>query len=805
MSNARAIDAHEFTAGDKVALKPGNGLVALDVTSAGDILSVEYNEARSAFGAAKLTGLGSGRNIRLIELPAGEYRWSRVNLPFNYYLRVRNDARFHFIVVPGQITYAGSLAVQASGRAGNYAMSVVNRSAQIMIDLDRAFPGMRAQFGMEYRGAFPDRFVPFAQHEFGEMLAIDALKAGDTQPVTIARADVAEDLRYLIDELFAPPNVTDMRIGPAGDLVARSEYHDGKHHLVLLDPLTQQSVEVYEGNARISEMRWAGPHTLLVDLAVVENGSYVVHADVKPGAAPTFALYGIPGRGMFVGAVGNAGQALYTHATPGNNVHIYRIETRGTKFDGVFDDAHRVDRGVSNAFYGLTDGAGVLRVALTLDDGHYQMMYRNANSNSWTLVHTFDADQVFEPVLLGADGQTLYVKTNEGRPQTDLVRMTLPDVSKAETVFTVPGRDVQGVLTRHVDRSLVGVLSSQDGVIGATYLDQADRSLYDALSQQLAGKHALLYDRSDDGKRTLIYAYDENDPGAYYFHDADNGQMKLLASSKAPMPHVSPVHSTPFRVKVADGVDVESYLTLPTHGVAPYPLIVMPHGGPIGVGDAIQFDPIVQLLANRGYAVLRINYRGSGGYGRDFQQAGLGAWGKGIEDDVLAAIDAVLKDDKIDKNRVALRGSSYGGYSTLMGLIRTPQRFRCGVAISAVTDIPLMFSSSDWAPYKDISDQMKKIVGDPAASLNEMEAVSPDYLYRGLTQPLLIIHGVKDVRVPIEHALRLVMLLGHAQKPPQTVFLANSGHSIYDAQDRFRVEAAADRFFSVCLGKTTAH
>jgi dipeptidyl aminopeptidase/acylaminoacyl peptidase len=154
---------------------------------------------------------------------------------------------------------------------------------------------------------------------------------------------------------------------------------------------------------------------------------------------------------------------------------------------------------------------------------------------------------------------------------------------------------------------------------------------------------------------------------------------------------------------------------------------------------------------------------------------------------------------------VALHGSSYGGYSTLMGLIRTPQRFRCGVAISAVTDIPLMFSSSDWAPYKDASERMKKIVGDPATSLNDMEAVSPDYLYRGLTQPLLIIHGDRDVRVPIEHALRLVMLLGHAKKPPQTVFLANSGHSIYDAQDRFRTEAATDRFLGVCLGATTAH
>ena len=112
--------------------------------------------------------------------------------------------------------------------------------------------------------------------------------------------------------------------------------------------------------------------------------------------------------------------------------------------------------------------------------------------------------------------------------------------------------------------------------------------------------------------------------------------------------------------------------------------------------DAIQFDPEVELLANRGYAVLRVNYRGSGGFGRAFEQSGFGGWGKDIEDDVLAALDATIKTVSIDQDRIALRGTSYGGYSTLMGLIRTPERFRCGIAVSAVTDVPLMFTSSDW-------------------------------------------------------------------------------------------------------------
>jgi len=117
---------------------------------------------------------------------------------------------------------------------------------------------------------------------------------------------------------------------------------------------------------------------------------------------------------------------------------------------------------LSQAFFGLADTGGNLRVALTLNDGRYQLMYRNANSSSWSELHAFDADQVFQPVLLAADGKTLYVLTNEGRAQTDLVRLTLPQVTALDTFFSVPGRDVQGVLTRASDRSLVGVLSSQE-------------------------------------------------------------------------------------------------------------------------------------------------------------------------------------------------------------------------------------------------------------------------------------------------------------------------------------------------------
>jgi dipeptidyl aminopeptidase/acylaminoacyl peptidase len=259
------------------------------------------------------------------------------------------------------------------------------------------------------------------------------------------------------------------------------------------------------------------------------------------------------------------------------------------------------------------------------------------------------------------------------------------------------------------------------------------------------------------------------------------------------------VRSKVLKVASRDGTPLEAYLTLPSQSKAPLPLIVVPHGGPIGVRDSIGFDPEVQLLANRGYAVLRVNYRGSSGFGRAFEQAGFGAWGKSIEDDILAAIDATLKTAPIDADRIALRGASYGGYSTLMGLIRSPERFRCGVAMSAVADVPLLFTASDWSQDKRARERMMEMVGNPTKGLDDMEAISPDYLYRKLDRPLLLVHGAMDQRVPMEHALRLLVLLGHAKKPPQSVLLAHEGHGIADLEARYLAEAAIDRFLAGCL------
>jgi dipeptidyl aminopeptidase/acylaminoacyl peptidase len=264
---------------------------------------------------------------------------------------------------------------------------------------------------------------------------------------------------------------------------------------------------------------------------------------------------------------------------------------------------------------------------------------------------------------------------------------------------------------------------------------------------------------------------------------------------------VKPVPSLVLRAKARDGFEVESYLTLPATGGHRHPLVVMPHGGPQGVRDTRSFDPEVQLLAHYGYAVLRVNFRGSSGFGKAFREGGLHNWGRGIEDDILAALDGALAAQPLDTARVALRGTSYGGYSALMGLVRSPDRFRCGVAIAAVTDLPLLFVAGDGGQRVDDRKALGTLLGDPLRKLAELEDMSPAYRTRDLRQPILIVHERGDARVPIEHAMRLGLMLAADGRAPSFLPVDEVSHGHFSARGRLVVEAAGFALLNRCLVK----
>ncbi|MCG8464102.1 MAG: prolyl oligopeptidase family serine peptidase, partial [Xanthomonadales bacterium] len=210
-----------------------------------------------------------------------------------------------------------------------------------------------------------------------------------------------------------------------------------------------------------------------------------------------------------------------------------------------------------------------------------------------------------------------------------------------------------------------------------------------------------------------------------------------------------------------DGQKLRGYLTLPADEKKPYPLVVLPHGGPFGIRDYRDFNGEVQLLAHNGYAVLQVNFRGSGGYGTAFEKAGHRQWGQAMQDDLTDATQWLVEQGYADKNRMCIFGASYGGYAALMGVIREPDLYRCAIGYAGVYDLNMMYEEGGLRYYSDGVTYLERTLGEDSP---ELKAYSPVHQVDKIKVPLFIAHGGEDRVVPDEHAKALRDALKDANK-----------------------------------------
>jgi len=218
-------------------------------------------------------------------------------------------------------------------------------------------------------------------------------------------------------------------------------------------------------------------------------------------------------------------------------------------------------------------------------------------------------------------------------------------------------------------------------------------------------------------------------------------------------------------------------------------VVVIPAGGAFAAEAMPDYDATVQMLVHSGYAVVRLRYRGSGE----------ARWDAPGVADIEKLLDAAALKFPLDLQRVAVLGSGQGGHTALMALIRAPQRFRCGIAVAPVTDLPLMFSSSDWIRKPHVVDAMRRQAGDPVTGLAAMQHNSPVYRYDELKQPLLLIHGTHDTAVSFEHSLRLRTMLASAGRPPRWLPLRRADQSLSQEKDRLAIQVTSEVFLRECL------
>jgi dipeptidyl aminopeptidase/acylaminoacyl peptidase len=324
------------------------------------------------------------------------------------------------------------------------------------------------------------------------------------------------------------------------------------------------------------------------------------------------------------------------------------------------------------------------------------------------------------------------------------------------------------------------------GEMHYAYLESGDQGQREILKRAFPDRSVATTSISADRRRLSVLASGPHDPGIFYHFDLDSGRATEIGKVAPWLDNNALGEVRAFKVRSSDEIEIDAFLTMPPLFEDRPPLVVMPHGGPVGVMDLRTFDPVIQYLARSNFAVLQVNYRGSGGYGRAFREAGHRQWGRGIENDIDAAVEYVMEQGWVDTDRMCVVGASYGGYSALMSVIRHPDRYRCAASYAGVTDIALLFNSSDWASSEEAREEMAEVAGNPESEYDELREYSPVYHADKIGVPIFLAHGVQDGRVDVDHAHRMKAMLELHEVPLRWELMEDYGHGFPSTDDEKR-------------------
>jgi dipeptidyl aminopeptidase/acylaminoacyl peptidase len=452
---------------------------------------------------------------------------------------------------------------------------------------------------------------------------------------------------------------------------------------------------------------------------------------------------------------------------------------------------------IKDVFDWFADESGAVRLALGRSDGKWQVWYRSDPSGPLTLSDSYsstDRARYYGPVHLlpGTDVGLAFRRGKSGK--IGLHRFDFRTRQSAEVIHEEDGWDLESVTLDNGRPILAEYTDDQQRYV---WLDKEIGALYRQLTAALGGEDTELrvISRSKDGRRMLLWGGHEADPGVVYFWDGDRKAMNELAPMRPELDYTLLARSRHITYSARDGTSISGYLTMP-RGREPrgLPLIILPHGGPYGVRDSRTFDDDVQLLANRGYAVLQPNFRGSGGYGDEFTDLGEGQIGRAMQDDLDDAMDWAVAQGIADRTRVCMVGGSYGGYAALWAVLRNPERYRCAASWAGVTDWDRILKYD--RRFLDRADRQRwraRVRGEQGFDLN---SVSPARLAGKLSRPTLLAHGTRDRIVPFAQYEQMVKASASAPVPPTTLVVHSAGHSFSREIDQSQWLNALDNFLA---------
>lgn len=650
-------------------------------------------------------------------------------------------------------------------------------------------------------------------------LAALPLLAGGAEPSAGKPARASASIP--IEDFVRLPEFSSMAISPGGRYLAVKMPYEDTAIVVVIDRVeNKRTATIRAAGQNVVDQYWWVNDTRLVASVAEQLGGvdrpqpngelYAINADGS-GSTQLFGYRGAQQTGSRIQRGGEArwASAFVIDTIPGDdkNILVQTFDWRNSEhappsielLDVYTGKTRRIGVGPRAGSSFVADHRQQVRVASAPNENLEAVLYvRGQGESDWRVFNDpATTHTIITPRLFARDNRHLYADVSRpGKPDA-LYRI---DIESGKRELLYAGAADPGELLLAPDRLDAYGVVTHDGKTAFHVFDPEAPEARLALAVQKAfpGQVALFGSFARDGKHGLVHVFSDRNPGDFYLFDTEKKDAEYIGSARKWIEPEEMAPMRPVQLTARDGRELHGYLTLPRGSNGKAPLVVNPHGGPHGVRDYWGFNPEVQLLASRGYAVLQLDFRGSGGYGADFLAAGYRQWGLTMQDDLTDATRWAVAEGHADPARLCIYGASYGGYAALQGVVREPELYRCAIGYVGVYDLNLMYRDGDIRRALYGRRYLRQVLGTDAADLRQR---SPADNVDRIKADLMIVVGGRDERVPPSQAQALRRALDKTDRSYQWLMKDSEGHGFYRTDNKVELYTDLLAFLDRHIGK----
>ena len=451
----------------------------------------------------------------------------------------------------------------------------------------------------------------------------------------------------------------------------------------------------------------------------------------------------------------------------------------------------------------MFDHDGKLRIATAIVDGVNQsILYRENEEDEFKTIITTNFKEGFNPQFFTFDNKNIIGSSNLGRDKYAIVEFDPISAKEVKVLYANDDYDVNGVGYSR-KRKVITAAYFESWKSERHYFDSTSKATFEKIQKRLAGYEIGITGVNKDENILILRTYSDKSLGAYYIYNSEDDKMKKIVDVSPWIDENEMSNQLPIAYQSRDGLKINGYLTLPKgykmENAKNLPVVINPHGGP-WARDSWGFNPEIQFLANRGYAVLQMNFRGSTGYGRKFFESSFKKWGREMQDDITDGTQWLIDKGIADSTRIAIYGGSYGGYATLMGLVKEPKMYAAGVDYVGVSN---MFTFMKTIPpyWEPMLEMMYEMVGDVEKDSAMLREVSPVFHVDKIKAPLFIAQGANDPRVNVDESDQMVKAMKEKGIDVEYLVKKDEGHGFRNEENRFEFYRAMEKFLNLQLSK----